>query len=96
MADLVLRDYNGRETLIYNGIKKVGIPDTNDNIVVFDDTSDATATENDLAEGKTAYARGELIVGNGRVVEQGSAFVSFIGTDLTITPTEYLELDGIL
>lgn len=90
---------------VYNGIDKVKLKnnDNKDDYCVFVETSDATATAEDVAAGKITYSNGEKIVGT-RVDNGGSdtpvvlqsKTVDPKTTQQTITPDSgYTGLSGV-
>lgn len=82
---------NANSELIANNIKKGvtigGVTGTLENI----DTSDATATAEDILEGKTAYARGEKITGT---YKSEIPVEKIIGNNATVVTGEYINLNN--
>lgn len=72
-----------------NIISKISIDDVVYEINSGVDTSDATATENDILLGKTAYARGFKIEGTIPILEESSYTPT--SEDQTIEPGKYLN-----
>lgn len=71
---------NGNE---YHGVPGVRMPTPSGGFVDFPDTSEATATAADLAEGKTAYGNSGKIVGTAKM----GSWTLLGQTDLTVSTT---------
>lgn len=69
---------------IYSDVPSVRLPDANDDLHTFVDTSDANATQNSLLEGATAYVNGSKLTGAVTIVTYytgSSAPSSSLGSD---------------
>ncbi len=85
-------------SVTYNNVPEVDIPLSGGGTAKFMDTADATAAQNEILNGKTAYVNGAKITGN--ISSKAAATITPTSADQTISSGQYLSgaqtIEGIV
>lgn len=85
-------------SVTYNNVPEVDIPLSGGGTAKFVDTADATAAQNEILNGKTAYVNGAKITGN--ISSKAAATITPTSADQTISSGQYLSgaqtIEGIV